>query len=91
VLKFLISPAISGCQNLFIYSLLIDVFNYENGTIALKFEVFTTVTMKNAAFWDVTSCRTLRTDALEEGIAPIIRVKSISELSIFLARCFFSP
>jgi hypothetical protein len=28
---------------------------------------------------------------LEEGIAPIIRVKSISELSIFLARCFFSP
>jgi hypothetical protein len=40
--------------------------------------------MKNPVSWDVTSCA-LGTDALEELIASITRVKRISELGTTLA------
>jgi hypothetical protein len=40
--------------------------------------------MKNAVFWDITTCGSLRTAAFEEHISSIIRVK-ISELGTTLA------
>jgi hypothetical protein len=45
-----------------------------------RFEFFTAVTMKNAIFWDVTSCGFVRTDVSEECVASIIRVTRISKL-----------
>jgi hypothetical protein len=36
--------------------------------------------MKNAVFWDVTSCGSCKNGLSKERIAPIIRVKIISEL-----------
>jgi hypothetical protein len=44
-----------------------------------RFEVFTAVTMKNGAFWDVTRFVLVRTDVSEEIITSEIRVEGISE------------
>jgi hypothetical protein len=41
--------------------------------------------MKNAVFWDVTLCGSLRTDVSEERSASIIRVTRIRELGTTLA------
>jgi hypothetical protein len=43
------------------------------------------VTMKNAAFWNVTPCGFLRTDVSEEHIASIIRLIIISEKGATIA------
>jgi hypothetical protein len=37
----------------------------------VRFEIFTMVTMKNAFFWDVTPCGSVRTNVLEECISSI--------------------
>jgi hypothetical protein len=39
------------------------------------FEVFTTVTMNNAVFWDVELCGFIKTDVSEERAASIFKVK----------------
>jgi hypothetical protein len=39
------------------------------GKIMSRFEIFAMVIMKNAIFWDVTPCGSLRTNVLEECIA----------------------
>jgi hypothetical protein len=41
--------------------------------------------MKNAVFWDVTSCDSCKTEVSEESIASIIRVIRIGELGTTLA------
>jgi hypothetical protein len=41
---------------------------------------FTAVTMKNAVFWNVTPCSSVRTDVSEERSASIIRVTKIDEV-----------
>jgi hypothetical protein len=41
--------------------------------------------MKNAVFWDVRPCVSVRTDVSEEIIASVIRVKRLDELGISLA------
>jgi hypothetical protein len=53
--------------------------------ILLRFEVFIAVSMKNAAFLDVTSCGCSKNRCMEEDIASIIRVTRISELGTTLA------
>jgi hypothetical protein len=50
-----------------------------------RFEVFMAVTMKNAIFWDVTPCGTVRTNISKECIVSIITVTRISELGTMLA------
>jgi hypothetical protein len=57
-------------------------FKYGENTILddVRFEVFTAVTIKNAAFWDVMPCGSTRADDSEKRIASIIRVTQISEL-----------
>jgi hypothetical protein len=40
--------------------------------------------MKNAVFWDVTPCGSVRTDVSEETSDSIIRVKRIGELGKIL-------
>jgi hypothetical protein len=52
--------------------------------INVRFEVFTTVTMKNGVFWDVTPCALVRTDILEERSASFIRMTRIGELGTTL-------
>jgi hypothetical protein len=47
----------------------------------VRFEVFTTVTMKNVVFWDVTPCGFVRTDVSEELRS--VRVTRIGELGTF--------
>jgi hypothetical protein len=47
--------------------------------------VFTPVTVKNAVFWDVTPCGSIRTDVSEELTAPIMRMTRIGELETALA------
>jgi hypothetical protein len=44
----------------------------------VRFEVFTAVTLKDAAFWDVTLCGLVRIEVSEERITSIIRVAIIS-------------
>jgi hypothetical protein len=44
------------------------------------------VTMKNAAFWDVTPCGSCMKDVCEESFASIIRVKRILELRTAMQR-----
>jgi hypothetical protein len=44
---------------------------------SVRFEVVTAVTMKNAVYWDVSSCGFLRTDVSEERITSIIRMTEI--------------
>jgi hypothetical protein len=46
----------------------------------VRFEVFTAVSMKNAAFWDVSCVALVRTDILAERSASIIRVRRSGEL-----------
>jgi hypothetical protein len=46
----------------------------------VRFEVFTVVTIKNAIFWDVMPCDSIRTDVSEKHISSNIRVKRIGEL-----------
>jgi hypothetical protein len=62
-------------------SLCVDVPG-ENIVRFYKFEVSTSVTMKNAVFWDVAL---VRTDVSEERIVSIIRVTRICELGTTLA------
>jgi hypothetical protein len=50
-----------------------------------RFKVFTTVTMKNAVFLDVTLVVLIRTDVSEERIASVMRVTRIGELGKTLA------
>jgi hypothetical protein len=50
----------------------------------LRFEIFTAVTMKNAAFWDVRCVALVITDFLEECIASFIRVTRINKLGTTL-------
>jgi hypothetical protein len=46
----------------------------------VRFEVFTTVTMKNVVFWILRRVALIRTDVLEELRASIIRVTRIGQL-----------
>jgi hypothetical protein len=46
----------------------------------VRFDVFTSVTKKNAVFWDWRRVALVRTDVSEERIATIIRMKTICEL-----------
>jgi hypothetical protein len=55
------------------------------GSCRVRFEVFTTMIMKNAVFWVVTPCGSCENDVLEEGITFIIRVKRNIELGTMLA------
>jgi hypothetical protein len=48
-------------------------------------EVFTTVTMKNAVFWDVTQCRSLNNGRFGGNIASAIRMVRIDDLGTTLA------
>jgi hypothetical protein len=48
--------------------------------VVRRFEVFTTVTMKNVVFWDVNRVALVRTDVSEERSASFIRVTRIGEL-----------
>jgi hypothetical protein len=61
------------------------IFNHKHCRDCVKFDVFTAVTMKNAVFWNVTSCGSCRNDVSEEHIASIIRVRKMDELGTTLA------
>jgi hypothetical protein len=50
----------------------------------VRFQVFTVGTTKNAVFWDVIPCGSLRTDVSEERSDPIIRVNRLRVLGIIL-------
>jgi hypothetical protein len=52
-----------------------------DSTTQVKFEVFSAVTTKNAAFWDVTPCGSCKNRRFEKRIASIIKVTRIGELS----------
>jgi hypothetical protein len=47
---------------------------YQHFTKNVRFEFFTTVTMKNGVFWDVMPCGSVRTNDSEELSASFIRV-----------------
>jgi hypothetical protein len=52
---------------------------------SVRVDVFTAVTMRFAAFCDVTLCGFVRKEISAEHIATIIRVKIISEMGTMLA------
>jgi hypothetical protein len=52
----------------------------------VRYEVFAAMTMKNAMFWGVTKCGSVRTGVSEKRVASIIRVRSVRELGT-LAVC----
>jgi hypothetical protein len=61
--------------------------NSEDNTLIVRFEVFTAVTMKNAAFWDVTLCRSCKNRLYVDPSSPILvtlmmEAISSSEMSI---------
>jgi hypothetical protein len=50
--------------------------------VLVRFEVFTAVTMKNGASWDVTPCGSCKNRLSDELSASIIRVTRIGELEV---------
>jgi hypothetical protein len=53
----------------------------------IRFDVFRAVTMKNAVFWDVTTCGSYKNDVSKERNASIFRVTKIGELLLQPLRC----
>jgi hypothetical protein len=51
-----------------------------DGQCCVRLEVFTTVILRNANFWDVIPCGFLVADVSEEGIVSFIGVKRIIKL-----------
>jgi hypothetical protein len=53
--------------------------------ISVRFEVFTTVTMKNGVFWDVTPCGSCKYRRFGGTSVSFIRVRRIGEIGTTLA------